>query len=52
MLEALKVLCLFLTVFFTVVNALRATLKQEVPLMNFIFQALGITGFVYIQWLM
>ena len=48
----LKIIFLFLAVFFTVVNASRLYGKQNTPPINFIAQAIGITGFIVIQWLL
>lgn len=50
--ESLKIVFLLLAVLFTIVNIGRIYYKQQIPVMNFILQAIGITGFIYMQWLM
>ena len=50
--EILKIVFLFLAVFFTLVNTVKAMNEYEAILpLNFILQAIGITGFIYLQWL-
>jgi len=50
-LEIVKLICLFTAVMFTTVNLVRAYHAREIPAMNFVIQALGMTGFIYLQWL-
>ena len=47
----LKLLFLFLAVMWTLVNTARFIGKQDIPALNFILQAIGITGFIWLQWL-
>ena len=51
-LEILKVAFLFLGIMFTTINIVRTSLKNSVSPMNIIYQTTGITGFIYLQWLM
>ena len=44
----LKILFTFIAVFFTIVNAFRLTSKQDIPSVNFYYQAIGITGLIVI----
>lgn len=47
----LKVICIYLTILFTLSNTTKAIHKDTVPGMNFILQAAGITGFIVLQWM-
>jgi len=49
--EIVKVFCLFLAVWFTIVNTIRTIGKSNIPAVNIVCQSVGITGFVYLQWL-
>lgn len=49
--EIIKIICLFLSIMFTVVNVHRAIMKNTIPASNFMLQCGGITGFIYLQWL-
>lgn len=49
--EIMKVFCLFLAVWFTLVNTIRVIGRSNIPAINIILHAIGITGFVYLQWL-
>jgi len=49
--EILKLVCLFLGVFFTIVNTLKIIANSGIHAAWIILQALGITGFIYFQWL-
>lgn len=49
--ELWKVIFLFLAIWFTSINITRATNRVEIRPMNFIVQAIGLTGFIYLQWL-
>lgn len=44
-------LFLFLAVRWSMINFSRLLRKDAIPYWNFIWQALGITGFVMIQWI-
>jgi hypothetical protein len=48
---ALKIVFLFVAILFTITNIIRLGYKNDIPTMNLIWQALGITGFVTLQWL-
>ena len=48
---ALKVLFLLMGVFFTSVNWARAINKNDIPVTNFLYQAVGVAGFIALQWL-
>ena len=45
--------CVFLlaAVFFTIVNIGRTYSKNDLPAVNLILQAIGITGFIMCQWI-
>lgn len=47
----LKVICLFVAVFFSLINITLGLRNKEIPAMNFILNATGITGFIVLQWL-
>jgi len=47
-----KSLFLFMAVFFTLVNTGRMMSKQDLPFGNFIWQSVGVTGFIVLQWLL
>lgn len=49
-LTIIKFICLFLSVRFTIVNVGRMIYKQDVPSSNTFLQALGITGFIFLQF--
>ena len=51
MLLTLKIIFLLVAVFYTLVNVGRLINRQVIPLLNLLFQAIGITGFVVFQWL-
>lgn len=48
----IKFICLFLGVRYTIVNVGRIIYKQDVPSSNTFLQALGITGFIFLQFFM
>lgn len=48
----LKFICLFLGIWLTIVNVGRVIYKQEVSSSNLFLQALGITGFIFLQFFM
>lgn len=47
----LKVIFLFIAIMFTFVNVLRSFNENDVSGTNFAIQALGITGFITLQFL-
>ena len=47
-----KALFLFLGILFTIVNIMRALGRNKIPPGNTILQAIGITGFIVLQWLL
>ena len=47
----LKVIFLWLSIFFTSINITRSYLKNEIPLANFVYQAISLTGFIFLQWI-
>lgn len=50
MISILKIGFLFLAVLFSIVNFSRLIGKQDLPTANFIYQAIGIVGFLVIQF--
>jgi len=46
----LKIGFLFIAVWFSIVNFSRLTYKQDLSAVNFIYQAIGIVGFLVIQF--
>ncbi len=48
---SLKIIFLFLAVLFTCVNTSRMSHKSNIDAFNFLCQAVGITGFITLQWL-
>lgn len=46
-----KVAFLFVGVMFTIANVIRASLRNDIPAANVVYQAAGITGFIVLQWL-
>ena len=47
----LKIVFLFIAVFFTLVNIYKVIYKESVLAKWMVFQAIGITGFIVLQWL-
>lgn len=47
----LKSICLFLGIFYTIVNLVRIKYKNDISAGNLIFQGIGITGFIIIQFM-
>ncbi len=47
-----KIGFLFVGVLFSCVNACRAVNKSDLPAMNMLLQAVGISGFITLQWLL
>jgi hypothetical protein len=52
MFELIKILFLFLGIWLSIVNMVRTYKKINIPAINMALQAIGVTGFVYMQWLM
>lgn len=52
MIDTLKVISLFLAVWFAVINAIKTVRGENIPWGNMALQAAGVTAFVYLQWLM
>lgn len=46
----LKLFFLFLAILFTLSNIIRAVYKNSIPTGNIILQAIGITGFIWLQF--
>ena len=46
-----KIVFLFIAVFMTTINTVRIYGKADIPAVNFTMQAIGITGFITLQWL-
>ena len=51
LLTGLKFICLFFAVKYTWVNIFRFLRGQNIPSANSSVQAIGITGFIFLQWL-
>jgi len=47
----LKIAFLYLGIMWTVNNSIRMILKNSIPAFNIRAQAIGITGFIVLQWL-
>lgn len=50
--EILKIVFLFIAIWFTHVNFTKLIRNSRIPAANFIYQSGGITGFIYLQWIM
>lgn len=46
-----KSIFLFIAVLLTIINVTHAYVKKEVVTENIIWQSIGITGFIILQWL-
>ena len=46
-----KIIFLFIAVVMTIVNTSRLFGKVTIPSVNFTVQAIGVTGFITLQWL-
>ena len=51
-LEIIKFICLFLSVWGSLINVGKLIRGSSIPTKNLIVQAIGITGFIYLQWIM
>lgn len=51
-LTIIKFICLFIGIWFSIINMARMKYKQNLPIPNTFFQALGITGFIFLQFFM
>lgn len=52
MIDVLKVLSLFVAIWWSLINAFKLFRGVAIQFWNIIFQTAGITAFVYLQWLM
>lgn len=52
MVAILKFIWLFLSVWWTIINFVKLIRGHKIPAGNVILQVVGITGFIYLQWLM
>lgn len=50
--ELWKLVFLFLSVWFSILNAMKYFNRQGVYWLYIVLQSAGITGFIYLQWLM
>jgi len=51
-LTIIKFICLFVGIWLSIVDVGRIKCKQDVSAATIFFQALGITGFIFLQFLM
>lgn len=51
-LTIIKFICLFIGIRYSIVNIGRMMYKQDIPSSNTFLQALGITGFIFLQFCM
>jgi hypothetical protein len=51
MINVIKFLALFMATWWSLINVSKLIRGEKIPFDNFIFQAAGITGFVWLQWL-
>jgi hypothetical protein len=51
MMLILKIAFIFVAILFTLVNINRTYNANRIPAINFIMQAIGIVGFIVLQWL-
>ena len=51
-LTIIKFICLLIGIWLSIVNIGRMKYEQDVSALNIFFQALGITGFIFLQFLM
>lgn len=45
-----KFICLFVGLRYTFINAAKAIFKHGINSSNFVYQSLGISGFIILQW--
>ena len=50
--DILKFIFLFIAIWWKNVNTVKTIRGEAIPFLNFIIESIGITGFVYMQWLM
>lgn len=50
MLIIIKLMCLFLGVWWSIVNFAKICIKDKIPAGNFLLQTIGIVGFIIIQF--
>lgn len=46
-----KIIFLFIAIWFTIINVTRSIRQQSIHTANFILQAIGLTGFIVLQWI-
>ena len=46
-----KIIFLFVAIMMTIINTTRLFGKADIPAVNFTMQAIGVTGFITLQWL-
>lgn len=51
LIDVLKYTFLFLAIWFTIINTSLVCMRDGIPFVNFLFQAVSVTGFVIVQWL-
>lgn len=51
MIEMLKLCFLFLGVLGTISNGMRCITRNDIPALHVIFHAVGVTGFIWLQWI-
>jgi hypothetical protein len=49
--DIIKLILLFLSVFMTLLNISKMLFGKSLYPMDFVYWALGISGFIYLQWL-
>ena len=50
MLIIIKIIFLFIAILFSIIDTGRLYLKNDIPIFNNVFHAIGITGFIVCQW--
>ena len=51
MINVIKAIALFMAIWWTLIIVAKLLHNEAIPSGNFILQTIGITGFVYLQWL-
>lgn len=49
--EIIKLVCIFIAIFFTLVNVTKIIYRDDIPVLDFALWAIGLTGFIYLQWM-
>jgi hypothetical protein len=47
----IKAICIFVSIWFTQVNIIRAYAKIDIPSINFVLQSFSVALFIFLQWL-